>query len=135
MYKFAKIMKELRLFAYITLISFQVQILLDIGNEIIGRTADKTTLYKVVSFVLATFALFCLKAMYEMWSALGQATKDIRALKKKGHLQGVTDPAQSFEEPTAHVPATFRPLTDEEVLNMKLLEQVLRKKGQNEPTN
>lgn len=134
MFKFVKVLRDIRLFVYIAIITFQIQTILQVGIEIFSGKANEITFYKVLSFVWATLALLCLKAMYEMWRALKEATNDINALKEKGRLQEVRDPFQVLgsQVGTNGIPIT---MTQEAMEKLQLVDFFLDQKGKNESNN
>ena len=108
---------------------------LGIGTDLVTGRVSETTLYKGLSFAWSLVALAALKAVYEMWSALGQVTKDIRALKEKGHLQGIDKPTV-FGEGVPIGSFSLGPMGEKEVVEkMNLLQKILQKKEKNEPVN
>ena len=133
MFKLAKLLRDIRLFVYIAIIAFQIRIFLTVGTEIINGNTNETTLYKVVSFAWATLALLALKAMCDMWDALEDVTDDIRKLKEKGHLEEVKEPSAPFGQRPKHNVVEF--VEHDDMATMSLIERILQRKNNNEPSN
>lgn len=135
MYKFAKTMRNIRLFAYIAIISFQIQTVIGVGTEMVTGKVSEVTLYRGFSLIWSLVALFSIKAMHEMWEALDDVSRDIRALKEKGHLQKIDDPMGAIREmPLGSI--SFGPMTQKEMSEkVGLIHKILEKKDRNEPIN